>query len=276
MFSSVPSATTSLSLPFHSVSSLANQALDSLMTSLRREIAAAEPTTTSGRVRVITDRVGDFRPTRDRSVDGETTIGLTHHLHTLYAPALARRLPPASSGTSSPRHRSSSAQIPALARLSSRVLSILLDPRPRPLPRASGGPGSWTYRVVGWLPNIFVDTWLLAVEGVARWAARHDDSTASAASRIEVLRPQGAGSAKRPLPTPPIVRPGSSNTGSSSEASGDEAFKRPHSLPGTNGGDSSEGEQPASMAESFVGSEEDWRGHAEEEPVKEAAGDEKK
>lgn len=234
------------------------------MTCLRRELASAEPTANSGRIRVITDKVGDFLPTASRVSDdsNEPTITLSHHLHALYAPALARRLPPIHpSGATSSRSRTS-AQVPALARLSSRVLSILLDPRPRPLPRASAGPGSWTYRLVGWLPSLVVETWLTSVEGVARWAAKHDESsTANVELRVGIVRPNGTGS-KRPLPTPPIARPASQTD--SSEASGDEAMKRSAAAGASSGGESSEGE-PASMAESFVGSEEDWRANVDEE-----------
>lgn len=229
------------------------------MTSLRRELASAEPTANAGRVRVITDRVGDFNLSNaERS---EPSVALPHHLHALHAPALGRRLPQSSVGAASSSR--SSAQVPALARLSSRVLSVLLDPRTRPLPRASAGPGSWTYRVVGWLPNIFVDAWLTAVEGVARWAARHDESSPSAGFRVAVLKAPGVSSSKRPLPIPPIAR-----SMSQTDSSSDEASKRSTmaaAAAGENGGESSEGE-PASMAESFVGSEEDWRPQGDEAP----------
>lgn len=87
----VPTASSNLSLPFASLASAADAAIASVLHSLRRELSAS----TSHNVRMTTLQVGFFQ-TGQATLTAQTAGGpaaLPIRLESIYAPALARRVP---------------------------------------------------------------------------------------------------------------------------------------------------------------------------------------
>ncbi|PLW58218.1 hypothetical protein PCANC_00814 [Puccinia coronata f. sp. avenae] len=164
-----PTKNTSLALPYLGSSLVANQTLESLMVTLRREIKISE-STSRRTIRVVNERIGTFRSSAHfGSYTRAKMPSLPVHLHPIYARSMSRRiglvgLPttgylPATASTGSP-----------LSQLMRRVEKIVHAPGVRTGSRVAVGAETWTYMLVDRLvPPSWVDRWLCLVERLNGW-----------------------------------------------------------------------------------------------------------
>ncbi|BGP45869.1 hypothetical protein JCM10450v2_001704 [Rhodotorula kratochvilovae] len=196
LVSLVPAASSSLSLPFHALTSAADSAISSLLHSLRRELAAS----TTSNVHLFLLEVGFFRGSSPATATAGTATAapLPIRLESVYAPALARRASPsaASSSSSGKCARKGS----ELRRLSTRVWRILVRPTHANAVERVGA-GSHTYALVALLPHALVDLCLKAQDRLYGFYLSHVRRALSGTQRR-------GGSGERPLPVPPSLRPG--------------------------------------------------------------------
>ncbi|BGO89500.1 hypothetical protein NBRC10512_003960 [Rhodotorula toruloides] len=191
----VPAASSNLAIPFHSLTSAVNAAISSLLHSLRREVTASS----TSNVQITLLEVGFFR---DSTMNPPAAAALPIRLESVYAPALARRVAPASDAgvrASSRCARKGS----EMRRLSKRVWQILVRPTHAGAVERIGS-GSRTYLLVSYLPHAFVDVCLAVQDrlyGVYLSHLRHILAS-SRWSRLTSLTSRSS-RPNRPLPTPP-------------------------------------------------------------------------
>ncbi|WAQ86397.1 hypothetical protein PtA15_7A123 [Puccinia triticina] len=134
-----PAKNSTLALPYLASSLIANQALETLMVTLRREIAISD-SASRGKIRIVNERIGTFRTSSGGPAAREAgPPSLPGHLHPLYARSMARRI---GLGPSPP--------------LCGTQLAV--------------GAESWTYLLLHRLvPAVCVDRWLVLVETLHHW-----------------------------------------------------------------------------------------------------------
>ncbi|KAL8293130.1 hypothetical protein RQP46_000824 [Phenoliferia psychrophenolica] len=150
ILSLVPATTSNVALPFLSLASAADAAILALLDSLRRELAASE----SSRIKVTVLETGLFdlgSGTAAFPQADAASAPLPVRLDAIYAPALARRrymVPPAEER----RGRKGS----HLKKLHKMVFEMIIYGRGGAKTRV--GAGALTYRLIGALPTVFVDS----------------------------------------------------------------------------------------------------------------------
>ncbi|KWU44897.1 hypothetical protein RHOSPDRAFT_28972 [Rhodotorula sp. JG-1b] len=230
----VPTASSNLSLPFASLASAADAAIASVLHSLRREVSAS----TSHNVRMTTLQVGFFQttgqvalPAVQKAAAGGPALPI--RLESIYAPALARRVPiPLSqdertasnngsgdlrggaSTTASGNNNKYARKGSEMRRLCKRVWQILVRPNHA---AAVGriGSGSFTYLLVSYLPHALVDLCLSMQDrlyGVYLSHVRKLLSLSTTRRRLSAAAPT-ARSPRPPLPTPPTTSSANANAG---------------------------------------------------------------
>ncbi|GAA5919355.1 hypothetical protein JCM5296_000188 [Sporobolomyces johnsonii] len=197
----VPSATANQSLPFLSLASASNAAVLSLLHSFRRELSLS--TTSNLRASIL--EVGFFDVAYPAS---SSPAPLPIRLNSLYAPALARRAPPADENVRVTAK--GGRQGTSIRKLNKRVWQILVRPtHARAVERI--GAGSTTYHLLTYLPHSLLDAFLVVQDRLYAFYLSHlassrffrlslpSLSSATSSSRL------GASSSRtaRPLPTTP-------------------------------------------------------------------------
>ncbi|BGP13764.1 hypothetical protein JCM10213_006405 [Rhodosporidiobolus nylandii] len=201
----VPSSSSNLALPFLSLTSAADAALSSLFHSLRRELSAS----TSANVYLTVLETGFFHDPASVSLAQPAPAQLPIRLESVYAPALARRVPLPQTAESR-RTRSAGRKGTEVKRLAKRVFKILVRPANASAVERIGA-GSRTYLLVSLLPHALIDVCLALQDRLYGLYLSHLSTRLSFLSRrrISDSRPS------RPLPTPPpqehpdVLRPAS-------------------------------------------------------------------
>ncbi|KAG0146466.1 hypothetical protein CROQUDRAFT_657269 [Cronartium quercuum f. sp. fusiforme G11] len=165
-----PTKTSSLALPYLSASVIANQSLETLMTTLRRELLISDSASKS-QIRILNERIGLFKLPAHFPRIPTPLPSLPAHLHPIYAPSLSRRLGfLALPSTNLPVHSINGSP---LAHLIQRVKRLLQSPC---IPAGSAtavGRQVWTYRLIGsFAPSGAVEMWLSLVERMNGWVRR--------------------------------------------------------------------------------------------------------
>ncbi|GAA5822836.1 hypothetical protein JCM11251_004395 [Rhodosporidiobolus azoricus] len=205
----VPSSSSNLSLPFLSLTSAANAALSSLFHSLRRELAASSGPS----VHLTILETGFFdlpdsitTPSYQMSASAPTALPI--RLEAIYAPALARRVPPpqATAESAGARTKCKSRKGSEMRRLSRRVFKILVRPANANVVERIGA-GSRTYLLVSLLPHSLVDFCLAIQDRLYGIYLSHLSARLAAiSSRLPSSSRSSSSSSSRParpLPTPP-------------------------------------------------------------------------
>ncbi|MBW0521519.1 hypothetical protein O181_061234 [Austropuccinia psidii MF-1] len=165
-----PTKTTSVSLPYISTSLIANQTLENLMTTLRREIMISNSNQKS-LIRIINEKIGLFRPSTHFSptpIHSPRPPTLPVHLHSIYAPSLSRRVAFLSLPTTNLPILSTNGS--PLSHLICRVQTILQSPGITSGSAISIGNEVWKYSLIRSLvPNRAVEAWLKLVERMNGW-----------------------------------------------------------------------------------------------------------
>ncbi|EFP75908.1 uncharacterized protein PGTG_01239 [Puccinia graminis f. sp. tritici CRL 75-36-700-3] len=163
-----PTKNTSLALPYLGSSLIANQALESLMVTLRREIAISD-SGSRGKLRIVNERIGTFRGGSIPTNVCTTSRGasLPTHLHPIYARSMARRIGLVGLGTCAILPTSGGPRGSPISQFLRRVERILEGAH-----GSRGVVGSETCRYIllqNLFPESWVDRWLALVETLNRW-----------------------------------------------------------------------------------------------------------
>ncbi|KAA1071405.1 hypothetical protein PGT21_006146 [Puccinia graminis f. sp. tritici] len=163
-----PTKNTSLALPYLGSSLIANQALETLMVTLRREIAISD-SGSRGKLRIVNERIGTFRggsiPTNDRTTSRGAS--LPTHLHPIYARSMARRIGLVGLGTCAILPTSGGPRGSPISQFLRRVERILEGAHGS---RGLVGSETWRYILLQNLfPESWLDRWLALVETLNRW-----------------------------------------------------------------------------------------------------------
>ncbi|WAR56281.1 hypothetical protein PtB15_7B127 [Puccinia triticina] len=228
-----PAKNSTLALPYLASSLIANQALETLMVTLRREIAISD-SASRGKIRIVNERIGTFRTSSGGPAAREAgPPSLPGHLHPLYARSMARRIGLVGLGD----HPTAAPAGSPLALLLRRVDRIVQGPSP-PLcgTQLAVGAESWTYLLLHRLvPAVCVDRWLVLVETLHHWDDSHPETPQPTDNRSADLAPTD--SQQLALETGSVVH-----------------HAGPAELPPADPSTPESG----SLAHSFVGSELDW------------------
>ncbi|EGG12959.1 uncharacterized protein MELLADRAFT_76385 [Melampsora larici-populina 98AG31] len=165
-----PTKTSSVALPYLSSSVIVNQALETLMTTLRREILICD-SPSKQQIRIINERIGLFKPPSHfpRTISALPT--LPAHLHPIYAPSLSRRLGFLAIPTSSLSVHSLNGT--PLSNLFQRVKNILQSPSINHGSFTSTGKQVMIYKTIGsFIPDSLIELWLRIVERMNGWVRR--------------------------------------------------------------------------------------------------------
>jgi len=164
-----PTKNSSLALPYLGSSLVANQALESLMVTLRREMRISDSGSGS-KIRVVNERIGTFRAARNnRSESRGETASLPVHLHGIYARSMSRRMGIVGLPTTGSLPTTGLQGSP-LSQLMRRVEKIVEGRRVRTGSRTAVGAETWRYMLVDRLvPPSWVDRWLALVERLNGW-----------------------------------------------------------------------------------------------------------
>ncbi|KNZ56051.1 hypothetical protein VP01_2508g4 [Puccinia sorghi] len=165
----VPTKNSSLALPYLGSSLVANQALESLMVTLRREMRISDSGSGS-RIRVVNERIGTFRPVQNyRNESRGETASLPVHLHGIYARSMSRRMGLVGLPTTGCLPTTGLQGSP-LSQLMRRVEKIVEGRRVGTGSRTAVGAETWRYMLVDRLvPPSWVDRWLALVERLNGW-----------------------------------------------------------------------------------------------------------
>ncbi|KAH9819005.1 hypothetical protein DFH28DRAFT_957304 [Melampsora americana] len=279
-----PTKTSSVELPYLSSSVIVNQALESLMTTLRREILICD-SPSKHQIRIINERIGLFKPLSHFPRPISPLPTLPSHLHSIYAPSLSRRLGFLAIPTSSLSVHSTNGS--PLSSLFQRVQTVLQSPSIHHGSFTSIGKQVWTYKLIGcFVPNQLIEIWLRIVERMNGWVRKkvsNEVDLESAETLEQVIGKRnfsvgsgwknrvfnGIGNEKE------IVEErieGVEVTGASEGVEGPvlEPVPVENTLEETNdtnletGSCIDKGETVEEMQESFVGSEIDWKGSEKE------------
>ncbi|KNF02039.1 hypothetical protein PSTG_04860 [Puccinia striiformis f. sp. tritici PST-78] len=187
-----PTKNSSLALPFLGSSFIANQALESTMVTLRREIKISDSDSKSS-IRIVNERIGTFRPSTNFGSINQAPIeenknarsivpSLPVHLHPIYARSMSRRigLLGLSSGptdhhglgflNSTINHKTGS----PVSQLLRRIEKIMYSSRSIKIgSKVSVGGETWRYFFINrFLNERIVDSWLVLIEKVNGWMRR--------------------------------------------------------------------------------------------------------
>ncbi|GAA5848242.1 hypothetical protein JCM8547_004452 [Rhodosporidiobolus lusitaniae] len=192
----VPSASSNLSLPFLALTSAADAALSSLFHSLRRESSASS---TSSLVSLVILETGLFSLPSSPSPAPLAQV-LPIRLESVYAPALARRVPPVGAEEVGGRKKCRTRNGTEVRKLAKKVFKILVRPgNAKAVERI--GAGSKTYLLVSYLPHALIDLCLTLQDRLyGAYLAHLSARISSLSSR---LTSSSSSRAARPLPTPP-------------------------------------------------------------------------
>lgn len=172
-----PTKTNSVSLPYLGPSTIANQALETLMSTLRREILISNSNSPRS-IRIINERIGSFRPSPHLStkpIVDHPPASLPTHLHPIYAPSLSRRL-----GLFNAPSITITAGLPILSisgsplsQLIQRVQHLIESPSITSGSSLSAGREVWKFKLIeSIVPDWLLDRWLTLAESLNGWVRR--------------------------------------------------------------------------------------------------------